>query len=78
MYKGKTCTASWVAKAPLPDVVASEHVLLARLYQKEVPIALVHNAGIFASLSAYERVLGATLEGLSFRLPVVLSDIPAY
>lgn len=36
------------------------------------------DADLFASLSAYEGMPVATLEALSFGLPVVLSDIPAH
>lgn len=37
-----------------------------------------NDADIFVSLSAYEGMPVATLEALSFGLPVVLSDIPAH
>lgn len=68
-------------EGPLSDDIkkyASESFRLPGYISDEEKWRWFSDADIFASLSAYEGMPVATLEALSFGLPVVLSDIPAH
>lgn len=66
---------------PLADAVAthtSRHVQYIGYITTNTKWRWFADADIFASLSGYEGMPIATLEALSFGVPVVLSDIPAH
>lgn len=68
-------------KGPLSAAVAehaSERLRVVGYVSDEEKWRWFADADVFASLSAYEGMPVATLEALSFGLPVVLSDIPAH
>lgn len=57
---------------------ATERVKMVGRVSEEDKWRWFNDADVFVSLSAYEGMPVATLEALSFGLPVVLSDIPAH
>lgn len=57
---------------------ASDHVRVVGRVSETEKWRWFKHADLFVSLSAYEGMPVATLEALSFGLPVVLSDIPAH
>jgi len=66
---------------PLREAVeeqASDRVRVIGYVSNEEKWRWFADADLFASLSAYEGLPVATLEALSFGLPVILSDIPAH
>jgi glycosyltransferase involved in cell wall biosynthesis len=66
---------------PLRETVeeyASERVQVVGYVSDDEKWRWFADADVFCSLSAYEGMPVATLEALSFGLPVVLSDIPAH
>ena len=70
-----------VGDGPLTDEVrraAGDRVIVIGAVSEEEKWRWFAEADVFSSLSAYEGMPVATMEALSFGLPVILSDIPAH
>jgi len=70
-------------KGPLGEAVArqaagTERLIVTGYVSDEEKWRWFADADLFASLAAYEGMPVATLEALSFGVPVILSDIPAH